>query len=365
MDTTTDNMTEKKYILLRNDVLSTIDASSTLPVQSSAINTALAGKLNANMGATYSGKFLKIDSTGAVVPGEAITGVAFADISGSPSDNAALDAALEAKVDVVEGKQLSTEDFTTALKSKLEGIDAGAEVNVIETVKVDGVAQTVTGKAINISLEGKVDKETGKSLMSSEEHTKLAGIEDGAQENVNANWTATSGDAQILNKPFTTIGSGLSVDNGVLSADVQLHFQVVSALPETGETNIIYLVPKTPSETGNVYDEFIWVTTPTAHFERIGSTEFVLNITQAAAGITINNTALQAATDSQTGLLTAADHAAFAGKQDALTFDDAPTSGSANPVKSGGVYTAVEGKLTRSAGSFTIGYDSNGYYLEQ
>lgn len=32
---------------------------------------------------------------------------------------------------------------------------------------------------------------------------------------------------------------------------------------------------------------------------------------------------------------------ALAGKQDALTFDDTPTSGSSNPVKSGGVYSAL------------------------
>ena len=32
---------------------------------------------------------------------------------------------------------------------------------------------------------------------------------------------------------------------------------------------------------------------------------------------------------------------ALAGKQDALTFDDAPTSGSSNPVKSGGVYSSI------------------------
>ena len=358
-------MTEKKYILLRDDSLATIDASSTLPVQSGAIKTALDGKLDANQGAAYSGKFLKIDTDGAVVPGEAITGVAFADITGSPSDNTNLANALGGKVDKVTGKQLSTEDFTTALKGKLEAIEAGAEVNVIEKITVDTVEQSITNKTVNIDLSGKVDKVTGSSLMTEAEHTKLGGIEDGAQANVNANWTATEGDALILNKPFTSIGTGLTVTQGVLSADVQLHFEVVTALPETGATNIIYLVPKAQSETGNVYDEFIWVTTPSAHFERIGSTEFVLNITQAAAGITINNTALQAATDSQTGLLTATDHAAFAGKQDALTFDDAPTSGSANPVKSGGVYTAVAGKLTRSAGNFSIGYDTNGYYLEQ
>ena len=36
--------------------------------------------------------------------------------------------------------------------------------------------------------------------------------------------------------------------------------------------------------------------------------------------------------------------AKFAAKQNTLTFDDAPTSGSNNPVKSGGVYTALAGK---------------------
>ncbi len=40
------------------------------------------------------------------------------------------DALLDDKVDKVTGKQLSTEDFTSTLKSKLEGIEAGAQANV-------------------------------------------------------------------------------------------------------------------------------------------------------------------------------------------------------------------------------------------
>ena len=36
----------------------------------------------------------------------------------------------DTKVDKVEGKQLSTNDFTTVLANKLLGIDVGAEVNV-------------------------------------------------------------------------------------------------------------------------------------------------------------------------------------------------------------------------------------------
>jgi len=65
--------------------------------------------------------------------------------------NAAVATALNGKVDVVSGKQLSTEDYTTAEKTKLAGIETGAEVNVIETVKVNGTALTPdTNKAVDI-----------------------------------------------------------------------------------------------------------------------------------------------------------------------------------------------------------------------
>lgn len=54
-------------------------------------------------------------------------------------------------------------------------------------------------------LTGKVDKDAGKGLSTNDyttdEKTKLAGIAAGAQKNVQADWNATSGGAQILNKP--------------------------------------------------------------------------------------------------------------------------------------------------------------------
>ena len=51
----------------------------------------------------------------------------------------------------------------------------------------------------------KVDKVSGKGLSTNDyttaEKTKLSGIETGAQKNVQADWAATTGDAVILNKP--------------------------------------------------------------------------------------------------------------------------------------------------------------------
>ena len=65
------------------------------------------------------------------------------------------DALLNGKVNVVEGKGLSTNDFTDALKTKLDGIESGAQVNKIETIKVNNVTQTITGKSVNISVPTK------------------------------------------------------------------------------------------------------------------------------------------------------------------------------------------------------------------
>lgn len=57
------------------------------------------------------------------------------------------------KVDKVTGKGLSTNDFTDALKTKLDGIEAGAEKNIIETVKVNGTALTPdASRAVNVTI---------------------------------------------------------------------------------------------------------------------------------------------------------------------------------------------------------------------
>lgn len=66
---------------------------------------------------------------------------------------------LDSKVDKVDGKGLSTNDLTTALKSNYDAAythstsahaPAQAQENVIESVKVDGTALSITNKAVNI-----------------------------------------------------------------------------------------------------------------------------------------------------------------------------------------------------------------------
>ena len=54
------------------------------------------------------------------------------------------------KVDKVEGKGLSTNDFTNELKNKLDGIEDNAQVNKIEKISLDGVEQEIVEKEVNI-----------------------------------------------------------------------------------------------------------------------------------------------------------------------------------------------------------------------
>ena len=61
-----------------------------------------------------------------------------------------LDAALANKVDKEDGKGLSTNDFDAAAKGKLDGIEAGAQVNKIESIKVNGSPLSISAKAVEI-----------------------------------------------------------------------------------------------------------------------------------------------------------------------------------------------------------------------
>lgn len=126
--------------------------------------------------------------------------------------------------------------MSSADKTKLDGIAAGAEVNVnadwnavsgdaqilnkptLATVATSGsyndlsnkptIVSSVTGTAPIVSSGGTTPAisitaatTTVAGSMSAADKTKLDGIAAGAEVNVNADWNAVSGDAQILNKP--------------------------------------------------------------------------------------------------------------------------------------------------------------------
>lgn len=62
--------------------------------------------------------------------------------------------------------------------------------------------------------------------------------------------------------------------NQIISAIKTISMKVVPERPTTGETNVIYLVPRAKSETENIYDEWIYVS---EKWEKIGSTDIDLS----------------------------------------------------------------------------------------
>lgn len=98
-----------------------------------------------------------------------------------------VDGLLNNKVDKEAGKGLSTNDYTTAEKDKLAGIEAQANKTVVDAALNDASENPVQNKAIKTALDSKVDKEAGKTLTSNDFTTelkdKLTAVEAGAQVN--------------------------------------------------------------------------------------------------------------------------------------------------------------------------------------
>ena len=89
--------------------------------------------------------------------GEKIT-ISIAELITGLATNSDMNTALSKKVDIIEGKSLSKNDFTDELKQKLDGISSKAQVNKIETIKVNGTAVSIdSNKAVNIDISDKAN----------------------------------------------------------------------------------------------------------------------------------------------------------------------------------------------------------------
>lgn len=114
--------------------------------------------------------------------------------------------AIDTKVDKVEGKGLSTNDYVTADKTKVTNINEVIEAAAKNITATDisitlDKRNLVTNVVENIELNLPASTTALAGLMLPSDKTKLNGIAAGAEVNVNADWNATEGDALILNKP--------------------------------------------------------------------------------------------------------------------------------------------------------------------
>ncbi len=142
------------------------------------------------------------------------------------------------KVDKESGKVLSSNDYTDDEKSKLGNVAAGAQVNKIETIKVNGVVQDIKTKEVDITVPT-----DNASLANGAGYQKAAEVQ--------------------------------AAINEALSGITGIDFQIVSSLPATGVKGTIYLMAHSHG-TGDSYDEYIWLPT-SSKFEKIGNTDIDLS----------------------------------------------------------------------------------------
>lgn len=127
--------------------------------------------------------------------------------------------AIDTKVDKVEGKSLSTNDYVTADKTKVTNINEVIEAAAKNITATDisitlDKRNLVTNVVENIELDLPASTTALAGLMLPADKIKLNGIAAGAEVNVNADWNATEGDALILNKPtLATVATSGSYDD--------------------------------------------------------------------------------------------------------------------------------------------------------
>lgn len=141
--------------------------------------------------------------------------------------------------------------------SETQKITGGGASKTVPEILVQTVENTT---AINIEKNRAEEAEGALGTAINNERTRAQGAE---QDNANA----------IATEKSRAEGAEAAM-NEKISALEASKYKVVEVLPETGETNVIYLVPSPRPSQKNIKDEFIWVD---GAWEQIGSTEIDLS----------------------------------------------------------------------------------------
>lgn len=142
-----------------------------------------------------------------------------------------------------ECKGLSTNDFDNVAKAKLEGIAENAQVNVIETVKVNGTALVADGKAVNVTVPTKTSEITNDSG-----YITLEQVPEGAVASSTAPKMSTASGAVGTETAFargdhahpsdtSKVDKTTTINGKALSGDITLSPADVGAVPTTRTIN--------------------------------------------------------------------------------------------------------------------------------
>lgn len=194
-----------------------------------------------------------------------------------------------------------------ALSATMTGSDIVTAINASETLIDDNNLSAEVNDAISKrhTHSNKTILDNTTASFTKADQNKLDGIQEGAEVNVNADWDAPSGDAQILNKPTTISGYGITdaytkgeIDNKV-SAVYKYKGNVLTRADLPSKNQVI-------GDVYNVQDTGMNYAWDGTGWDDIGGTEPL-------------------ATDDNHGLLSKKDFSKLAGIESGATADQTPT----------------------------------------
>lgn len=159
---------------------------------------------------------------------------------------------LDGKVDKVSGKGLSTNDFTAAYKTKLDGI--AAEANKI---------------TVDSALSGTSTNPVQNKVVAERIGTIEANVSAAATTAGNAAASAAAVKKDLANYYKKTETYSQAEINNKISAIPKFDIKVCEALPDSNiSKTTVYLLKGKKEDTNNIYDEYIYVN---SKWEMLGS----------------------------------------------------------------------------------------------
>ena len=181
---------------------------------------------------------------------------------------------LQSDIDDINNELSTINGSITTIKNDVSTLKSNVSTLQGNVGTIQGDVSTINGEidTINSDLDKKLNKlqlAQGNLL-----YARVNGIDLGAVYDTQAQANtivARDNQGHVIGATPTDpthLTTKSYVDSAIGSVST-IKFSIVSELPSTGESNIIYLVPNTTSSEKNVYDEYIWVNNA---FEIIGST---------------------------------------------------------------------------------------------
>ena len=237
---------------------------------------------------------------------------------------------------------LNNSDNPHSVTAEQVGLGNVTNVATTNTITLNS-EENVTSGAVYTALENKVDKIDGRGLSEQNftyaEKTKLAGLENYDDTSIQSRISANESAITTLNGDSSTVGSVDKKIADAIAGVTQIDFTIVTELPGTGVKGVIYFVLDSSVAEKNVYNEYIWLNNS---WELLGQTMSKIDLSEYA-----KTTAVRALVSVKNDKITISDNSTTLSDSEAFISGSAetnPTSLKRHSLSS--LWTYISGKIS-------------------